>query len=63
MQYGKSGPQPSFIETTVLTTSFTTPGHLQLGTKYIFKVRAYTRVGGGEETILEVSTLTKPCEK
>ena len=44
------------------STSFTTPGHLELGTKMIFTVRAYTRVGGGEPTTLTVSTLTRPRE-
>ena len=62
--YGRQHFKPSTINniTTGLDTSFTTPGHLEPGTEMFFTVTAYTRVGGGEPTTVNMSTLNRPCE-
>lgn len=52
------------LNTTDLSTSFTTPSDLEVGTEFIFSVRAYTRVGPGNTASVVVSTLEQtPCEK
>ena len=48
---------------TGLETSFTTPSNLELGTEFIFSVRASTSVGFGEAASVAVSTLTRPREE
>ena len=48
------------LNTTDLATSFTTQRDLEVGTEFIFSVRAYTRVGPGNESSVAVSTLSKP---
>ena len=48
---------------TGLETSFTTPNNLELGTEFIFSVRASTSVGFGETSSVTVSTLTRPREE
>ena len=48
---------------TGLETSFTTPSNLDLGTEFIFSVRASTSVGFGETASVTVSTLTRPREE
>ena len=45
------------LNTTDLATSFTTQSDLEVGTEFIFSVRAYTRVGPGNESSVTVSTL------
>ena len=47
------------LNTTDLATSFTTQSDLEVGTEFIFSVRAYTRVGPGDTTsiMITVSTL------
>ena len=45
------------LNTTDLDTSFTTQSDLEVGTEFIFSVRAYTRVGPGDTTSIMVSTL------
>ena len=47
------------LNTTDLDTSFTTQSDLEVGTEFIFSVRAYTRVGPGDTTsiMITVSTL------
>ena len=47
---------------TGLNTSFTTENELELGTEFIFSVRASTRVGPGEATSVVMSTLIRPRE-
>ena len=48
---------------TGLETSFTTPSNLDLGTEFIFTVRAFTKVGFGETASVTVSTLIRPREE
>ena len=48
------------LNTTDLATSFTTQSDLEVGTEFIFSVTAYTRVGPGDTSSLNVSTLSKP---
>ena len=50
------------LNTTDLATSFTTQSDLEMGTEFIFFVRAFTRVGPGSSTSVVVSTL-EPREK
>ena len=50
------------LNTTDLATSFTTQSGLEVGTEFIFTVRAYTQVGPGNSTSVVVSTLTAPCK-
>ena len=45
------------LNTTDLETSFTTQSDLEEGTEFIFSVRAYTRVGPGNTSSINVSTL------
>ena len=46
------------LNTTDLATSFTTQSDLEVGTEFIFSVRAYTQVGPGNESSVAVSTLS-----
>ena len=55
--------QPLTTNNTGLETSFTTDSDLELGTEFIFTVRASTSVGFGETASLTVSTLTRPREE
>ena len=48
------------LNTTDLDTSFTAEVNAEVGTGFIFSVRAYTRVGPGKST--SISTLTLPRE-
>ena len=48
------------LNTTDLATSFTTQSDLEMGTEFIFSVRAYTQVGPGNQSSVYVSTLSKP---
>ena len=50
------------LNTTDLATSFTTQSDLEVGTEFIFSVRAYTRVGPGNASYDIVSVLQKPCK-
>ena len=52
--------QPPTTASTGLETSFTAESDQELGTEYIFTVRASTRVGTGETASVVVSTLTRP---
>ena len=55
--------RPLATTSTGLETSFTTPSNLELGTEFIFSVRASTSVGFGETSSVTVSTLTRPREE
>ena len=48
------------LNTTDLATSFITQSDLEVGTEFIFSVTAYTRVGPGDTSSLNVSTLSTP---
>ena len=48
------------LNTTDLATSFTTQSDLEVGTEFIFTVTAYTRVGPGDTSSLNLSTLSTP---
>ena len=52
--------QPLNTTTTSLKTIFTTPYHIELGTKFNITVRAYTNPGPGEPVSIIVSTLNRP---
>ena len=52
--------QPLTRLSTGLETSFTTNSDLEMGTEFIFSVRASTQVGAGETASVVVSTLTRP---
>ena len=58
-------PDDSEPETSLNTTntSFSTPDKLEEGTKFLFAVRAYTRVGPGNASFVTVSTLTEQCKQ
>ena len=50
------------VNTTALVTHFTTEDNLEEDTEFFFSVRAYTRVGPGNNSSLTVSTLIKTSE-
>ena len=55
--------QPEIVlNTTDLASSFTTLSDLEVETEYIFSVRAYTRVGPGNTSMVTMSTLSRPCK-
>ena len=49
------------LNTTDLATSFTTQSDLEVGIEFYFSVTAYTGVGPGNTSSVNVSTLSKPC--
>ena len=48
------------LNTTDLATSFIL-SNIEMGTEFVFSVRAYTRIGPGETTSVTVSTLIRKC--
>ena len=50
------------LNTTDLATSFTTQSDLEVGTDFNFSVTAYTGVGPGNTSSVNVSTLSTPCK-
>ena len=55
-------PDSAITSRTGLETSFTTPDGQEPGISFTFTVGAFTSVGGGDITIITVSTLTGPRE-
>ena len=51
------------VNTTDLVTHFTTEDNLEEDTEFFFSVRAYTRVGPGNSSSLNVSTLPVTASK